>query len=248
MIGCFRAQRALNEEEAICQTDAIALTSREAFSTHANPARRLHCGNFATVSVPSLIPSGSNPVTLLNSCGKKGSSTGSQMPPPARVAAAASRSTDADDTPPLLFLLTHHPEALLHKMPRAAVLFLAGAASGAIGKTFTAPLDRVKILMQVGGGRYSGEIAKAAAKGDILRSLVAIAKQDGVFGYWRGNLPQVGDTDALTTPLALYKAYCLFVNPRCCVYCPTAPCSCAATSFSSVYWHEKMARCPSLRA
>lgn len=44
---------------------------------------------------------------------------------------------------------------------------------------------------QVGGGRYSGEIAQAAAKGDVLKSLVAIAKQDGVLGYWRGNLPQV---------------------------------------------------------
>lgn len=88
-------------------------------------------------------------------------------------------------------LATHRPIAILALLPRPAVLFTAGALSGAVAKTITAPLDRVKILLQVRGGLEGGAIAQAAQKGNLIQSLIAVGRQEGLLGYWKGNLPQV---------------------------------------------------------
>lgn len=91
----------------------------------------------------------------------------------------------------VLELASRRPIALLAVMPRPLVLFTAGALSGALAKTITAPLDRVKILLQVKGGLQKGAIAMAARSGNLLQSLIAVGQQEGILGYWKGNLPQV---------------------------------------------------------
>ena len=94
--------------------------------------------------------------------------------------------------PNVQYLLSQRPIAVLSLIPRPAVLFAAGAISGAIGKTLTAPLDRVKLLLQTSGGLQKGAVKQAVQKGGVWQALVAIGRTEGIKGYWKGNLPQVG--------------------------------------------------------
>ncbi len=59
------------------------------------------------------------------------------------------------------------------------------------GKTLTAPLDRVKLLLQTRGGLQAGALKDAARGGGVISALTAIGKEEGFFGYWKGNVPQV---------------------------------------------------------
>lgn len=65
---------------------------------------------------------------------------------------------------------------------RQAKLLGAGGFAGAIARTCSAPLDRIKLLMQV---QALGE-NKAAYTG-VGQALVKIAKEEGVLAYWKGN-------------------------------------------------------------
>lgn len=90
---------------------------------------------------------------------------------------------------PTMTQLLKYPLAMFALVPREAALFAAGAVAGAAAKSFTAPLDRVKLLMQTHGLRAGGESAKKSF--GFLEALAVIGKEDGLKGYWKGNLPQV---------------------------------------------------------
>ena len=61
---------------------------------------------------------------------------------------------------------------------------LAGGIAGAAARTITAPLDRVKILMQTQRLSSSGASDKYTS---LWQALARVAREDGIKGYWRGN-------------------------------------------------------------
>jgi solute carrier family 25 (mitochondrial adenine nucleotide translocator), member 4/5/6/31 len=65
----------------------------------------------------------------------------------------------------------------------------AGAASGALSKTVMAPLDRLKLVVQL-RSELSSKDAKEAYNGP-WRSLQRIIKEEGVLALWRGNTPTI---------------------------------------------------------
>ncbi|KAF2306378.1 hypothetical protein GH714_017230 [Hevea brasiliensis] len=85
--------------------------------------------------------------------------------------------------------LLKHPLAVLSYVPRDAAIFVAGAIAGTAAKTATAPLDRIKLLMQTHGVRAGRESAKKAI--GFIEAITLIGKEEGIKGYWKGNLPQV---------------------------------------------------------
>ncbi|XP_010923043.1 probable envelope ADP,ATP carrier protein, chloroplastic [Elaeis guineensis] len=85
--------------------------------------------------------------------------------------------------------LVRHPRALLALVPDGVALFSAGAIAGAAAKTVTAPLDRIKLLMQTHGLRAADGSGKKGI--GFIEAITLIGKEEGIKGYWKGNLPQV---------------------------------------------------------
>uniref|UniRef100_A0AAY3ZVG3 EF-hand domain-containing protein n=1 Tax=Denticeps clupeoides TaxID=299321 RepID=A0AAY3ZVG3_9TELE len=56
---------------------------------------------------------------------------------------------------------------------------MAGAVAGSVSRTGTAPLDRLKVFLQVHGSRSD--------KGNVLSGLRAMVKEGGPAALWRGN-------------------------------------------------------------
>ncbi|KAG8192375.1 hypothetical protein JTE90_029102 [Oedothorax gibbosus] len=67
--------------------------------------------------------------------------------------------------------------------------FLAGGISAAISKTAVAPIERVKLLLQV--QHVSKQIAVDQRYKGIVDCLVRIPKEQGFLSFWRGNLANV---------------------------------------------------------
>ena len=66
--------------------------------------------------------------------------------------------------------------------------FLAGGVSGAVAKTCTAPIERVKLLIQTQDANpkiISGEVARYTG---IVDCFTRVAAEQGVGAFWRGNL------------------------------------------------------------
>ncbi|XP_051131885.1 probable envelope ADP,ATP carrier protein, chloroplastic [Andrographis paniculata] len=97
--------------------------------------------------------------------------------------------TDEKEFWPKSAQLLKHPLAMVALVPKDAALFAAGAIAGAAAKTVTAPLDRIKLLMQTHGLRAGQEGAKKGI--GFIEAITLIGKEEGIKGYWKGNLPQV---------------------------------------------------------
>lgn len=71
------------------------------------------------------------------------------------------------------------------------VNFLAGGVSGAVAKTCTAPIERVKLLIQTQDANpkiISGEVPRYTG---IVDCFVRVSKEQGIKAFWRGNLTNI---------------------------------------------------------
>ena len=69
--------------------------------------------------------------------------------------------------------------------------FMAGGVSGAVAKTATAPIERVKLLIQTQDANpkiISGEVARYTG---IVDCFTRVAKEQGIGAFWRGNLTNI---------------------------------------------------------
>ncbi|XP_072480714.1 ADP/ATP translocase 4 [Notamacropus eugenii] len=66
---------------------------------------------------------------------------------------------------------------------------LVGGVAAAVSKTAVAPIERVKLLLQVQAS--SKQISPEARYKGIVDCLVRIPREQGFFSYWRGNLANV---------------------------------------------------------
>merc|ERR1719488_245341 len=69
--------------------------------------------------------------------------------------------------------------------------FLAGGVSGAIAKTCTAPIERVKLIIQTQDANpkiISGEVPRYTG---IMNCFTRVASEQGIGAFWRGNLTNV---------------------------------------------------------
>lgn len=69
--------------------------------------------------------------------------------------------------------------------------FMAGGVSGAVAKTATAPIERVKLLIQTQDANpkiRSGEVPRYTGIGDCF---VRVTKEQGIKAFWRGNLTNI---------------------------------------------------------
>jgi solute carrier family 25 (adenine nucleotide translocator) protein 4/5/6/31 len=70
-----------------------------------------------------------------------------------------------------------------------AINFVAGGISAAVSKTAVAPIERVKLLLQV--QHVSTQIPKDKHYKGMVDCFIRIPKEQGFLSFWRGNLANV---------------------------------------------------------
>lgn len=69
--------------------------------------------------------------------------------------------------------------------------FLAGGVSGAVAKTATAPIERVKLIIQTQDANpkiISGEVARYTG---IVNCFTRVSSEQGIAAFWRGNFTNI---------------------------------------------------------
>ncbi len=69
----------------------------------------------------------------------------------------------------------------MESIPKEIRLLFAGGMSGVLTYTVIAPLERVKLLLQIQGMRGSGKYH------GVLGTLVTVLKEEGIRALWKGN-------------------------------------------------------------
>jgi solute carrier family 25 (adenine nucleotide translocator) protein 4/5/6/31 len=89
---------------------------------------------------------------------------------------------------------------------------LAGFCAGAFSKTAVAPIERVKLLMQLQGSLKDAPEYRNNSAWNVART---VAREQGILAFWRGNLPnvlmQAGSSSLNFMLMDYYKAQ--VVNP-----------------------------------
>lgn len=67
--------------------------------------------------------------------------------------------------------------------------FAAGGISAAVSKTAVAPIERVKLLLQV--QHVSKQISEENRYKGMIDCFIRIPKEQGFISFWRGNLANV---------------------------------------------------------
>lgn len=115
-----------------------------------------------------------------------------ELPPaPASSALMTSNDNDNDDDEAALTASPNNDSLRLKRDWNSTFsTFIAGGVAGVASRTLTAPLDRVKIIVQEGyltqlpSGRHAMATTKNARLTDVARMIYA---DGGVRGFWRGN-------------------------------------------------------------